>query len=202
MTLGYIVNKSSISEQDLLTTMEVMNTLHCDRIYEDSTELHTERPHLKYILEEVKEGDTIVFHKLSNALANSVELNNLFRLCDSKNLRIASVHDRLDTEGVIFSKESFCIISLLSLFQSESFSAMHKQKRLEDVPESAQVIKNKRMKDERNIKAIDMYIAGYSYKRIMETLGIGSTRTLWKIIQSFGVSLDRKHYDRMFERDK
>ena len=195
--IGYITNSGAIDKTLLEVTRDTMKTLHCDNVYEDLTHDNTERPWLKYIMEEAKEGDTIVFHKLSNALANLVELTNLFRLCKSRQIRLVSVADQIDTSMLLYDSTAKDMMLCLTTFSAESYTDKHKSKKLEHVPDSAKVIEKRRLRDEREMKIVQMYISEFSYEEIKKAIGVSSSRTITHVLRKHGIQFCRKKYDRM-----
>ena len=193
-TFGYIADTDTIAEKDLATTEKVMRDLGCESIHTESTKDTTERPWLKYIMEEVKEKDTIVFHKLSNALANVVELTNLCRLCYNKGVRLVSVLDSIDT------KEEYCkftptdYLRMLATFNVEAYDSKHKQKE-EELP-SVRRIAIQRAKDDKEVRILNMYMAGYSYQEIMDEQNISSRKSIANLLKRHNIEPNRLNYDR------
>lgn len=200
--VGYITDKEKISPEDLSLTMKILDDFHCEHIYYESTVFSTQRPRLKYIMEEIRHDDTIVLHKLSNALSNAVELTNLCRLCRIKGIRLVSVHDRIDTASKLFKTTSNDILTLLATFSTESYGTKHKNKKLEEVLDTVKKIEERRIQDEKERNIVNMYISECSHEEIMKTLNIGSTRTLYKVLKKYGVQICRKKYNRKGLIDK
>ena len=194
-TLGYIANADTIAEKDLATTEKVMRDLGCETIHTESTKDTTERPWLKYIMEEVKEGDTVVFHKLSNALANAVELTNLCRLCYNKGVRLVSVLDSIDTKGEYCKCTSTDYVRMLATFSLESYDGKHKLKRDDNLP-SARRIAIQRAKDDKEVRILNMYMAGYSYQEIMDEQNISSRKSIANLLKRHNIEPNRLNYDR------
>lgn len=195
--IGYITNSGTIDKALLEVTRDTMNNLHCDKVYEDSTHDNTERPWLKYIMEEVKEGDTIVFHKLSNALANLVELTNLFRLCKNRQIRIVSVADQIDTSMLLYDSTAKDMMVCLTTFSAESYADKHKSKKLEHVPDSVKIIEKRRLQNEREMEIVHMYMCEFSYEEIKKAIGINSSRTIANALRKHGIKFCRKKYNRI-----
>lgn len=195
--IGYITNSGSIDKALLEVTRDTMNNLHCDKVYEDSTHDNTERPWLKYIMEEVKEGDTIVFHKLSNALANLVELTNLFRFCKNRQIRLVSVADQIDTSMLLYDSTAKDMMVCLTTFSAESYADKHKSKKLEHVPDSVKIIEKRRLQNKREMEIVHMYMCEFSYEEIKKAIGINSSRTIANALRKHGIKFCRKKYNRI-----
>lgn len=191
---GYITDTEKIPKDILSTTMDIMNELKCDDIYTESTAETTARPRLKYIMEEVRTGDTLVFHKLSNALSNAVELGNLFRLCHNKKIRLISILDRIDTQLEEYKMSPQDLLLFFSSFSEEAYQSKHRNKKLQELPESAKAIEMQRKKDETDISIINMYMAEYSYDDIKKNLGVKSNRTIVKALKRHGINTCRQKY--------
>lgn len=173
-----------------------MQDLECEHIYRESTKDTTERPWLKYIMERAQEGDTIVFHKLSNALANTVELTNLARLCVGRSIRIVSVQDHIDSQRKYYEPTYNDFFVMLSTFSKESYNTKHKFKKLHEPPDSVIKIQEQRLKREREAKIINMYMSECTYQQIMDELNIKTRRTIANVLNRNHISLDRHKYDR------
>lgn len=194
--IGYIADTDTIDKTVLAKTRDLMLELGCDTIYEESTSLSTERPMLKYVLESTHDGDTLLFHKLSNALANTIELTNLCRLCMKQNVRIVSVQDKIDSLGVCFKPSHKDMFRLLSTFCQEAYASKHKMKKLKDIPDSARKIERQRQQEKKEVMIVDMYMSEFTYQEIRDKLNIKSNRTIMNVLQKHNVSLSRQKYKR------
>lgn len=194
--IGYITDTETIDKDVLSRTMDTMQELHCDVIHQESTSDSTERPKLKYIMENVHDGDCIVLHKFSNALANITELTNLFRLCVKANVRLVSVQDGIDSHGIYYKTTHKELLKLMSSFCLEAYLSKHRLKRLKDVPETAKKIMAMRRQSEREVRIVDMYMSEYTYQEIMDEFQIKSRRTITNILSKYNIPLSRQKYNR------
>ena len=181
--VGYI-NTAYYIEQ-LEEFVSSMKQMPCSFIYYDEKD-NGDRQNWKSFISTLNNNDTAVLVSFDNAFCNFNEMMFFLKLCSSKNIRIISLKDSLDTSDVLFPKVStqntLKIIASMTVtkgqaafddFQAELLSDKFHEKK----------IKKYRM-------VINMYNAGYSIKEIMSRTGYHGKSNIYRILHMFNVELE------------
>ena len=192
--VGYIFN----SEQyDTFTFDRAwMEKYGCCRIIEDSASQEKTRPEWKQLMDCLERGDELVISKFSNALRGTREVAAFIEYCRVKVVRIVSIHDRIDTDDELFpeTKPSQVLQMFGSLseecavLRKASVHVMQLQQNIKPMNKTPKAID--KMERERNI--VNMYIQGYSIKDIFAVSGFSSRGSVFRILNKYGVTLNRK----------
>ena len=165
--IGY-VNTAYYIEQ-LEAFVLSMKQMPCSFIYYDEKG-NGQRQNWKLFISSLNSNDTAVLVSFDNAFCNFNEMMFFLKLCASKNIRIISLKDSLDTSDVFFPKVS--TQNTLNV-QAELLSDKFHEKKL----------KKYRM-------VINMYNAGYSIKEIMSRTGYHGKSNIYRILHMFNVELE------------
>ena len=162
-----------------------MKQLPCSSIYYDEKD-DGDRQKWKSFVGTLNNNDTAVLMSFANAFGNYNDLMFFLKLCSSKNIRIISLCDSLDSSDELFPKPStkntLDAIANMTLtkeqaafddFQAELLSDKYHEKKL----------KKYRM-------VINMYNAGYSIKEIMSRTGYHGKSNIYRILHMFNVELE------------
>ena len=93
-----------------------MNRFGCNEIMEEQQdyELRTE---WNKLLDRLNKGDELVVPKLSHVLRETRQLSYLLEYCRLKEIRLISIHDRIDS-GIIHYISYLCHIFLFLIYSS------------------------------------------------------------------------------------
>ena len=162
-----------------------MKQLPCSSIYYDEKD-DGDRQKWKSFVGTLNNNDTAVLMSFANAFGNYNDLMFFLKLCSSKNIRIISLCDSLDSSDELFPKPStkntLDAIANMTVtkgqaafddFQAELLSDKYHEKKL----------KKYRM-------VINMYNAGYSIKEIMSRTGYHGKSNIYRILHMFNVELE------------
>jgi DNA invertase Pin-like site-specific DNA recombinase len=139
--------------------------------------------------------DTIVISKLSNALDSIRQFTFFLELCHINNIRLISIHDRIDTEDKLFFNVSTAeILKAIALLPKEA-NAIRKTGNSVMRIKKPIVNKTKKtvVKTERDKRIINMYIQGFSINDIMKDSGFSSKSSIWRILNNANIELTRGH---------
>lgn len=187
--IGYINTTKDFEHiEDCRKTMVDMG---CDSVYQDNADEEYERPFWRFVLGELKDGDTLVVCKLSSALCSSIELANLMKLTTEKNLRIISLKDSIDTKNEYFQTKPEDYVRMLSDFPRESLQIHYPPSKPSDLSRNLGRLKKKRKKQKIYCDILNMYAAGVPVAKIWELSGFKNRGTIYRILQRFGIQADR-----------
>lgn len=173
---------------------EWMRQYGCVHIIEETIEHETLRPMWKQLMSNLGRGDEIVVSKFTDAVRGLRELAAFVELCRIKGVRIVSIHDRIDTRNELFpdttAADVLWIISALpeEIAALRRFSAhVEELQRNIKAPATPQVVS----KANRERLIVDMYVNGHSLDDIWAASGFSSKSSIWRILNKYGVKLDR-----------
>lgn len=191
--VGYIfmANQYDMLEAD----KEWMLQYGCVQVFEESTDHEILRPLWKQLMASIERGDEIVVSKFSNAVRGTRELATFLELCRIKDARIISIHDGIDTKDELFpdTKVSDVIKMFGSLpeeiaaLRKSSSHIMHLQQYIKQPSKTGGPIS----KTERERMIVDMYNNGHSIDDIFEMSGFSSRSSVFRILNKYGVKLNR-----------
>ena len=170
-----------------------MEQYGCCRIVEESSELEKLRPQWKQLIDCLERGDELVISKFSNALRGSRELAFFLEFCRVKVIRVISINDRIDSKGILFPETT--IVDVLNMFGAlpEEAAALRKSsahvEKLKTVVNTRSVTAETKAEREKNI--VNMYNSGHSIDDIWKVSGFSSRSSVFRILNKFGVDLNR-----------
>ena len=189
--VGYIFKENNDSFD---AEREWMQRYGCVQIVEETVEHETLRPMWKQLMANLQRGDEIVISKFSNAARGLRELAAFIELCRIKIVRVIAIHDRVDTRGELFPGTTAAdVLWIIGAFPEEiaalrKYSA-HVEKLRQNI--KAPAVPKVLPKAERDKTIVDMYINGHSFDDIWAASGFSSKSSIWRILNKYGVKLDR-----------
>lgn len=172
-----------------------MQQYGCVQVIEEAVEHETLRPQWKQLMASLERGDEVVVSKFSNAVRGSRELAAFIELCRIKVVRIISIHDRIDSRCELFPDTT--VAEVLEMFgalpeevaalRRSSAHIMHLQQNISAPTNTTKSIS----KTDREKTIVDMYNNGHSIDDIWETSGFSSRSSVFRILNKYGVKLNR-----------
>lgn len=95
MKIGY--GRVSTKDQKLELQLDALEKAGCDKIYSEKQGATKERPELERMIDQLREGDTVVVWKLDRLGRSLKHLIDLVALFNSKGVNFASISDSIDT---------------------------------------------------------------------------------------------------------
>ena len=160
---------------------------------QESSDLEKLRPQWKQLMDCLERGDELVISKFSNALRGSRELAFFLEFCRVKVIRVISINDRIDSNGVLFPETT--VLDVLNMFGAlpEEAAALRKAsahvEKLKTVVNTRTVTAETKAEREKNI--VNMYNSGHSIDDIWKVSGFSSRSSVFRILNKFGVDLNR-----------
>ncbi len=173
--------------------MEWMRQYGCCRIVEESPESEKQRVQWHMLIDMLSHGDELVVAKFSNAVRKTSELTSLMVFCRTSMIRLISIRDRIDTAGKLWPETSAAdVMRMLALLPAEAL-AMRKQGDHVSMLKKVSFFKKAKMlsKSNREQQIVNMYNSGYSIDDIWETSGYLSRSSVFRILNKYGVTLNR-----------
>lgn len=189
--VGYLfrVNKNSADAD-----REWMRRYGCVHIIEETIEHETLRPMWKQLMSNLGRGDEIVVSKFSDAVRGLRELAAFVELCRIKGVRIVSIHDRIDTRSELFPDTTAADVLWVIGALPEDIAALRRfSEHVEELQRNikAPTIPQVVSKADREKLIVDMYTNGHSLDDIWAASGFNSKSSIWRILNKYGVKLDR-----------
>lgn len=192
--IGYIfkANLYDAFESDI----EWMKHYGCVHIVVEDVKHETLRPLRKQLFANLGTGDEIVVAKFSNALRGSRELASFIELCRIKNVRIISIHDRIDSRGKLFPETTVTeVLEMIGSLPAEATAlrtaSAHVMRLQLNITSKKSTPKSENRESREKI-IVDMYNAGYSLEEIWEASGFKSKSSLFRILKKYNVKLNRR----------
>ena len=116
--VGYVMNYAGYRAN---TDKEWMKRFGCNEIMEEQQdyELRTE---WNKLLDRLNKGDELVVPKLSHVLRETRQLSYLLEYCRLKEIRLISIHDRIDSGNELFPETQMSdILNVVALLPKEAF---------------------------------------------------------------------------------
>ena len=189
--VGYIFRENNESFD---TEREWMQQYGCVQIVEETVEHETLRPMWKQLMANLERGDELVVVKFSNATRGLRELSAFIELCRIKIVRIISIHDKVDTRGELFPSTTVAdVLWIIGAFPEEIAALRRYSAHVERLRQSIKAPAAPKVlpKAERDKKIVDMYTNGHSFDDIWAASGFSSKSSIWRILNKYGVKLDR-----------
>jgi len=162
-----------------------MKQMPCSSIYYDDRD-DGERQKWKSFVGTLNNNDTAVLISFDNAFSNFNDLMFFLKLCSSKNIRIISLKDSLDTSDELFPKartqDTLRAIANMTVAKGQAAFDDFQAELLSDK------FHEKKLKKYRMV--INMYNAGYSIKEIMSRTGYHGKSNIYRILHMFNVELE------------
>lgn len=189
--VGYLFMANSDSSD---ADREWMRQYGCVHIIEETIEHETLRPMWKRLMSNLERGDEIVVSKFSDAVRGLRELAAFIELCRIKGVRIVSIHDRIDTRSELFPDTSAAdVLWIIGSFPEEIAALRRFSAHVEELQQNIKAPATPQIasKADREKLIVDMYVNGHSLDDIWATSGFSSKSSIWRILNKYGVKLDR-----------
>ena len=199
--IGYLFLTKTLSTRD--EDLAWMRSFNCDTIIEEEGAQEKYRPKWRRMLSRLSKDDEVVVSKLSNALRGIRELGVFLDLCREYGIRLVSIHDRIDTKGVLFPETGANdVLDIISRLSSEATSV----RRAEQGLKSSRKVKpnaKRGLRQYRDKTIISMYNAGHSIDDIWEASGYASRASVFRVLNRNGIQLNRgPHHGPLGKRTK
>lgn len=169
-----------------------MKRFGCNEIMEEQQdyELRTE---WNKLLDRLNKGDELVVPKLSHVLRETRQLSYLLEYCRLKEIRLISIHDRIDSGNELFPETQMSdILNVVALLPKEAF----------DIRKSSDAVRKvkSRMRTlspvdynriERKEFVVNMYKSGHLINEIWKASGFRSRSSVFRVLKEAGITLNR-----------
>lgn len=187
--VGYVMNYAGYRAN---TDKEWMKRFGCNEIMEEQQdyELRTE---WNKLLDRLNKGDELVVPKLSHVLRETRQLSYLLEYCRLKEIRLISIHDRIDSGNELFPETQMSdILNVVALLPKEAF----------DIRKSSDAVRKvkSRMRTlspvdynriERKEFVVNMYKSGHLINEIWKASGFRSRSSVFRVVKEAGITLNR-----------
>lgn len=187
--VGYVMNYAGYRAN---TDKEWMKRFGCNEIMEEQQdyELRTE---WNKLLDRLNKGDELVVPKLSHVLRETRQLSYLLEYCRLKEIRLISIHDRIDSGNELFLETQMSdILNVVALLPKEAF----------DIRKSSDAVRKvkSRMRTlspvdynriERKEFVVNMYKSGHLINEIWKASGFRSRSSVFRVLKEAGITLNR-----------
>lgn len=187
--VGYVMNYAGYRAN---TDKEWMKRFGCNEIMEEQQdyELRTE---WNKLLDRLNKGDELVVPKLSHVLRETRQLSYLLEYCRLKEIRLISIHDRIDSGNELFPETQMSdILNVVALLPKEAF----------DIRKSSDAVRKvkSRMRTlspvdynriERKEFVVNMYKSGHLIYEIWKASGFRSRSSVFRVLKEAGITLNR-----------
>ena len=187
--VGYVMNYAGYRAN---TDKEWMKRFGCNEIMEEQQdyELRTE---WNKLLDRLNKGDELVVPKLSHVLRETRQLSYLLEYCRLKEIRLISIHDRIDSGNELFPETQMSdILNVVALLTKEAF----------DIRKSSDAVRKvkSRMRTlspvdynriERKEFVVNMYKSGHLINEIWKASGFRSRSSVFRVLKEAGITLNR-----------
>ena len=187
--VGYVMNYAGYRAN---TDKEGMKRFCCNEIMEEQQdyELRTE---WNKLLDRLNKGDELVVPKLSHVLRETRQLSYLLEYCRLKEIRLISIHDRIDSGNELFPETQMSdILNVVALLPKEAF----------DIRKSSDAVRKvkSRMRTlspvdynriERKEFVVNMYKSGHLINEIWKASGFRSRSSVFRVLKEAGITLNR-----------
>lgn len=187
--VGYVMNYAGYRAN---TDKEWMKRFGCNEIMEEQQdyELRTE---WNKLLDRLNKEDELVVPKLSHVLRETRQLSYLLEYCRLKEIRLISIHDRIDSGNELFPETQMSdILNVVALLPKEAF----------DIRKSSDAVRKvkSRMRTlspvdynriERKEFVVNMYKSGHLINEIWKASGFRSRSSVFRVLKEAGITLNR-----------
>ena len=202
--VGYIMATSQYDK--LEEDRKWMNDFGCVRIVEENDEDERNRPLWKQLMVALQRGDELVISKFSNALRGSRELATFLEFCRVKVIRIASIHDQIDSRNELFPEtRPSDVLEMMGALPEEVLalrkSAEHVVNLQEKMIVSLPPVSSAKMqKLDREKTVINLYVAGHPIDEVWRASGFRSRSSVFRILNKHGIKLNRGNHSGPIKR--
>ena len=188
--IGYLFLSRNLSTRD--EDRSWMKDFGCGQLIEDDGIQEKLRPEWRRMLSNLKAGDEIVVSKLSNALRGIRELGAFLDLCQELDVRIVSIHDGIDSAGLLFPDTTPSdVLKSIGRLSAEATSIRRSEGRLLNRKKASPAILKDELRIDREKAIVNMYNSGLSIDDIWKVSGFKSRTSVFRVLNRNGVQLNR-----------
>ena len=188
--VGYVINYAGYGTD---VDKEWMKRFGCTEIMEEKQECGPLRAEWNKLLRRLNKGDELVVPKLSHVLRETRQLSYLLEYCRLKEIRLISIHDRIDSGNELFPETQMSdILNVVALLPKEAF----------DIRKSSDAVRKvkSRMRTlspvdynriERKEFVVNMYKSGHLINEIWKASGFRSRSSVFRVLKEAGITLNR-----------
>lgn len=145
------------------------------------------------LMARIQFGDTIVIPKFSNALRGARQLVFFLEFCRIKNIRLVSLHDRIDSANELFpDTKTSDVLTAIALLPKEANAIRRSSRHIVRMKKHIDSLSQKAVnRAERNRRVINMYLQGFSIDEIFQESGFSSRSSVFRILNDANVELNR-----------
>lgn len=179
--IGYIFGDVPAS------SVEWMDEYGCTAIYKESRACYMIRFKWKGMLRKLSDGDELIVARISNALDSLSRFSTLLRFCKSRNVRLISIEDRIDTKGELFPNEN--LLDLIAELPKEilTLKKEHGEVRIDNTVANSD---KKLARKQFNQNVIQFYLTGFTLDVIREKFGISNSE-IYRVLRHNGIKANR-----------
>lgn len=187
--VGYVMNYAGYRAN---TDKEWMKRFGCNEIMEEQQdyELRTE---WNKLLDRLNKGDELVVPKLSHVLRETRQLSYLLEYCRLKEIRLISIHDRIDSGNELFPETQMSdILNVVALLPKEAFDIRKSSdavRKVKSLMRTLSPVDYNRI--ERKEFVVNMYKSGYLINEIWKASGFRSRSSVFRVLKEAGITLNR-----------
>ena len=148
------------------------------------------------LLDTLRENDIVVFYSLREVFTTTDPFLMFLRYCKSKEARIISIADEIDSEDKIFPLPSSVQWMKILCGLKTSVSKIYDDAQAETIGSDKKetILKKHRM-------VINLYSAGYSTKDILRLTGYKGKVSIYRILKRYGIDLQYPSMQRAINKD-
>jgi DNA invertase Pin-like site-specific DNA recombinase len=185
MKFGYA--RVSTLDQNLDMQIDALKAAGCEKIFEEKASgKRDDRPELNRLLDQLREGDTLVVYKLDRLGRSTFKLLELTELLERKGVEFVSIRDNIDTSTAV-GKAMFRMLAVLAEMERDII-AERTRAGLEAARARGRNGGRPRTERSKLTAAIALYNEGkMSVPEIVEATGVSKT-TLYRALKKAGAS--------------
>jgi len=187
--VGYVMNYAGYRAN---TDKEWMKRFGCNEIMEEQQdyELRTE---WNKLLDRLNKGDELVVPKLSHVLRETRQLSYLLEYCRLKEIRLISIHDRIDSGNELFPETQMSdILNVVALLPKEAFDIRKSSDAVRKVKSRMRTLSPVDYNHiERKEFVVNMYKSGHLINEIWKASGFRSRSSVFRVLKEAGITLNR-----------
>ncbi|WP_373200130.1 recombinase family protein [Phocaeicola vulgatus] len=187
--VGYVMNYAGYRAN---TDKEWMKRFGCNEIMEEQQdyELRTE---WNKLLDRLNKGDELVVPKLSHVLRETRQLSYLLEYCRLKEIRLISIHDRIDSGNELFPETQMSdILNVVALLPKEAFDIRKSSDAVRKVKSCMRTLSPVDYnRIERKEFVVNMYKSGHLINEIWKASGFRSRSSVFRVLKEAGITLNR-----------
>ena len=187
--VGYVMNYAGYRAN---TDKEWMKRFGCNEIMEEQQdyELRTE---WNKLLDRLNKGDELVVPKLSHVLRETRQLSYLLEYCRLKEIRLISIHDRIDSGNELFPETQMSdILNVVALLPKEAFDIRKSSDAVRKVKSRMRTLSPVDFnRIERKEFVVNMYKSGHLINEIWKASGFRSRSSVFRVLKEAGITLNR-----------